>query len=378
MSQRQPHEYPRRILLCVTGLSPQVMTETLFALAVQRQPAFVPTEIHVVSTSDGIERADYMLLSKSQGYFRRLQQDHGLPEIAFSRATMHEIRGMDCHPLADIRTPDDNAAAADTITQLVSKLTRDPEAAVHVSIAGGRKTLGFYLGYALSLFGRPQDRLSHVLVSPDFENLKDFFYPTPGEHIIFNRDGKPLDAAQARVELAEIPFVRLRDDLPEAAVNGLVSFGDIVRAAETSRAEPHLRVLIGERAIECNGVRVDLPPQSFAVYGWLAERCWDEVEGVVSSVEFNNPESTLRNGLKLFGDHVFRNKFASGVEQWEQWNPDNTEWLFQRLHDLDARLTRALGPAGAKPYLVKRIRLGGRRNGYQLDLAPEQIEIVQA
>ena len=37
------HSYPRRILLCVTGLTPQILTETLYALAVQRQPPFVPT-----------------------------------------------------------------------------------------------------------------------------------------------------------------------------------------------------------------------------------------------------------------------------------------------------------------------------------------------
>jgi hypothetical protein len=38
--------YPRRILLAVTGLTPQVITETLYALAIQRQPAFIPTDIH--------------------------------------------------------------------------------------------------------------------------------------------------------------------------------------------------------------------------------------------------------------------------------------------------------------------------------------------
>jgi CRISPR-associated protein (TIGR02584 family) len=41
--------------------------------------------------------------------------------------------------------------------------TADPQASLHVSIAGERKTMGFYVGYALSLFGRTQGRLSHVL-----------------------------------------------------------------------------------------------------------------------------------------------------------------------------------------------------------------------
>lgn len=41
--------------------------------------------------------------------------------------------------------------------------------------------MGFFVGYALSLFGRAQDRLSHVLVSDPFESLTDFYYPH-GKH----------------------------------------------------------------------------------------------------------------------------------------------------------------------------------------------------
>ena len=50
--------------------------------------------------------------------------------------------------------PAADAFIADAITALVRALTADPGSAVHASIAGGRKTMGFYLGYALSLFGR--------------------------------------------------------------------------------------------------------------------------------------------------------------------------------------------------------------------------------
>src|SRR3990172_2018906 len=48
---RVPSSYPRRILLAVTGLSPQVVTETLYALAVEPpagEERFVPTEVHLV------------------------------------------------------------------------------------------------------------------------------------------------------------------------------------------------------------------------------------------------------------------------------------------------------------------------------------------
>lgn len=45
------------------------------------------------------------------------------------------------------------------------------------NLAGGRKSMGFYIGYALSLFGRGQDRMSHILVEEAFETHPEFFYP---------------------------------------------------------------------------------------------------------------------------------------------------------------------------------------------------------
>jgi CRISPR-associated protein (TIGR02584 family) len=63
-------------------------------------------------------------------------------------------------PLVDIRTQANNQAMADGITEWIRSFTADPETAMHVSIAGARKTMGFYAGYALSLYSRSQDRLS--------------------------------------------------------------------------------------------------------------------------------------------------------------------------------------------------------------------------
>ena len=48
-----PEKYPRRVLLAVTGLSPQIVTETLYALAVER--CWIPTEVRVITTLQGAE-----------------------------------------------------------------------------------------------------------------------------------------------------------------------------------------------------------------------------------------------------------------------------------------------------------------------------------
>ncbi|MDR3221643.1 MAG: TIGR02584 family CRISPR-associated protein, partial [Candidatus Accumulibacter sp.] len=225
----------RRILLAVTGLSPQIVTETLYALAVAQDPPWIPDEIHLITTSDGANQARLLLLSEQPGWFRRLCEDYDLPVIHFDADCIYVVTDTDGQALDDIRSPEDNLLAADFITEKVRAFTADTGTELHVSIAGGRKTMGFFLGYALSLFGRPRDRLSHVLVSAPFESNRDFFYPTRREHVIYTKvpKAKPIDASKALVSLAEIPFVSLRHGLPDDLLRGQASYA---KAVETARA----------------------------------------------------------------------------------------------------------------------------------------------
>jgi CRISPR-associated protein (TIGR02584 family) len=268
----KPNEYERRILLAVTGLSPQVVTETLYALAIKRDPAFVPTEIHLLTTREGAERAQLALLSEDPGWFHRLRADYELPPIAFDARYIHVLRGADGAPLDDIRTESDNLAAADSITEQVRALTADDASAVHVSIAGGRKTMGFYLGYALSLFGRPQDRLSHVLVSEPYESSWNFFYPTRHSRVIEVPGNKLADTADAKVTLAEIPFVSLRAELPRGLLAGRATFAETVDAAKRALAAAELSLDPRSRLVRMAGKVFRLPPAEFALLAVLAHR----------------------------------------------------------------------------------------------------------
>lgn len=73
-AHQQPHQFPRRLLVAVTGLSPQIVTETLYALAVAPSAsAFLPTEIHLITTRSGAEKARLALLSDEPGWFHRLR-----------------------------------------------------------------------------------------------------------------------------------------------------------------------------------------------------------------------------------------------------------------------------------------------------------------
>jgi CRISPR-associated protein (TIGR02584 family) len=141
-----PHEYPRRVLLAVAGLSPQILTETLYALAVASDPPFVPTEVRLITTAEGAERARLSLLSDDPGWFARLLADYRLPPIDFDTHAIQILTGTDGQPLADIRQLADNTRVADHLIDAVRALTADPNCALHVSLAGGRKTMGYYAG----------------------------------------------------------------------------------------------------------------------------------------------------------------------------------------------------------------------------------------
>ncbi|MGQ9634955.1 MAG: CRISPR-associated ring nuclease Csm6 [Bryobacteraceae bacterium] len=260
----------RRILLVVTGLTPQVVTETVYALAVQRKPAWIPTEIRVISTSEGAERARLTLLGKTPGWFRRLRKDYGLPPIRFEESLIRGLRRPDGGPLEDIRTLADNEVAADALLEEIRDATAKADA-VHVSIAGGRKTMGFFAGYALSLLGRTQDALSHVLVEPPYESHPDFFYPSPSPRIIYTPppQSRPLDASRAKVTLAEIPFVRLRRLLERSRMTKGGTFAQAVQAAQEA-VGPSVAIRFDEGCLEAGGKRVRLRPAELAFYAMIA------------------------------------------------------------------------------------------------------------
>jgi hypothetical protein len=82
-------------------------------------------------------------------------------------------------------------------------------------VAGGRKTMSIYLTAAMQIYGRAQDTLSHVLVSEPFEMNQDFFYIPPSPRFLKRREGGEISTAEARIYLADIPFVRLRGSRDE-------------------------------------------------------------------------------------------------------------------------------------------------------------------
>ena len=365
-----PQTYPRRLLLAVTGLSPQVVTETLYALVKNPMEPWVPTEIHLITTSEGARRAQLSLLSEEPGWFHRLCRDYHLPPVAFDADHIHVLQNSRGQPLDDIRTPENNRLSADFITEKVRHLTSDPTASLHVSIAGGRKTMGYYLGYALSLFGRPQDRLSHVLVSEPFESSWNFFYPTPYSQIIETRDKALADTRDAEVTLAEIPFVSLRDGLPDRLLKGAASFSDTIDAARKSRLPPHIDIDLPRRCLHVQGEQIKLSPAEFAFYTLFARSRKEGLPPMNSRSEALVPRYLNEYAL-VVGRHSGQYVRAEKALDCE----DCKDWFDQRLSRTNKAIVRALGERLAASYLITP---GGQRpyTYYGLTLAPEAITFI--
>jgi CRISPR-associated protein (TIGR02584 family) len=363
--------YPRRVLLAATGLSPQIVTETIYALAVER--GWIPTEVRVITTLQGAEEVRLRLLSDDPGWFNRLREDYQLPEIGFSPDNIHVIKKADGEPLRDILTDADNVAVADFITEHIRAITADPAASLHVSIAGGRKTMGFYVGYALSLYGRAQDQLSHVLVSPPFESLNEFFYPSPRTRVAHGGSDRSLNAKEARVHLGDIPFVRLRDGLPKILLEGHASFSEAVTEAQKALPPRAVHLEPKTLTITAGGEPVQLKPAEFAFYLMLAERRRNRLPGAHWSDKHLQAEIAKSYALVV-------NPNSGDYERFEVSGMSKDNFNSRKSHVNNA-LVRTLGERRAKPYLIEALDpLPGhvRLRPYGLQLPPEVITIAPA
>lgn len=379
-----PASFPRRILLATVGLAPQIVTETLYALCLDKDAPFVPTEIHIVTTAEGSAVTRRMLLDQPQVRLARFAAEFDFPQLAgaLTPERIHVVEDLAGRPLPDIANEAGNSAAADLITRTMLKLTADKHSALHVSIAGGRKTMGYLLGTATQFFGRPQDRLSHVLVQPQpLELHPDFFFPTKEPRLLANRrdPDNPVNTADAVVELAYIPFVRLRDGLPRPLLDGSWSYTEAVARAQTAVAAPELVLDCASQFVSCHGIRFRFSPMQFTLYAVAARYRlaapetdgfihWTQISGDDFIAEFAKlPDTTI-------GEiNALRRDFSKIGTPGNEGNDDPRATKFQQAKKrLNDRLREQLGPYSG-PYELKQRRANNSQWLMGIDLPASAI-----
>ena len=255
----------REVFIFVVGTTPQVVTETLYAM-LHKDPSVYPDEIFLITTQTGSERIERDLLSSG-----KLKDFYDEFNVKFVNPQIVHLTDRNGNILDDIRTEEDNENVGDFIVDFVKTKASDPGSRLHCSMAGGRKTMGFYLGSALGLFGRPWDKLYHVLVTSEFESHPDFYWKPTAEKVLQVRgpDGKVLkrlNTKDAGIFLAELPFIRFRDKftLDGQGFRELVREGQ--KEVDTATSQKLLKADIAERTLRIGETIIEMVPMEIVVY----------------------------------------------------------------------------------------------------------------
>lgn len=275
----------RHVLIALSGHSPAVITETVWALA-RRNPKILPSHVVAITTRTGRDCIDSELFDS--GTWAHLKKVLHVPRDSLrfgpSSDAVRVFPSADrTRELDDILESPDNVAAADFILETLRQFTENPDVRVVLSIAGGRKTMSVLAALCLTLLGRPEDTLCHVLVNPPFDRADlepRFYFPDPEIPVYRVPDalGVPetITGKQARITLAQVPYVRFRklfnqnfNRLPGGYM-GLVAAAN----ADMDRLAPAPELVLNSREASCqvNGVPVSLNELQFLLVWVLAGR----------------------------------------------------------------------------------------------------------
>jgi CRISPR-associated protein (TIGR02584 family) len=195
----------KNILICVSGLTPQVVTETLFCLSVKEKIKI--DEVYVLTTKRGrdvilgLDKAASTPKTALKTEIKNLCKQYNLKMPLFDNNDTHIIVAKEeSIELPDVRSDKDNVLFPNRVASFIRDKTSSSDNTIFCSITGGRKSMSVHIANALSLFARERDRLLHVLTKE--ENEFKGFYP------VTKREAKDL-------QLSDIPFVRLRSLLSQ-------------------------------------------------------------------------------------------------------------------------------------------------------------------
>lgn len=271
---RQKNDTRTHVLISLCGTSPAVISETVFALAQAGDP---PGKVVVITTLAG-EACLRTALFES-GVWSQLRKSLNC-DISFSLNQEHlrllpDGCGGDAPDVADTLSAE---SAGSFILDVLRQYTENPDTRITFSIAGGRKSMSALGALCMSLLGRHEDRLCHILVNPPFDDpgLKPgFYFPVPGR-IHVDRNGNSWDSADARLTLSILPFVHCRylierewRRLP-GEYTRMVALAD--RAAEVFEEPSELRLYPGLLCVRAGKAEFSLQFQLFLLYWMLAER----------------------------------------------------------------------------------------------------------
>ncbi len=337
---------PTDVLIALCGLSPAVLTETVWALAHEAPPT-IPDRVFVLTTTAGRTAIERDLIDS--GAWERLREALGVSagSLVFG-SVRDDIRvfpaGSRAAELDDIAYLADSVAAADFTLETLRQFSEAPETRIVFSIAGGRKTMTALAALCMTLLGREQDRLCHVLVQPPFDSPMlepRFYFPDDAPRKYRSRDGTVHSAGSARINLCDIPFVRVRyllDDeqhrQPKAFMR-TVEYANSRIAAQTQPPTLHLCPPTMECRID--DIPIRLSAAEFAMYWMMAEHKRKE------HPPYTSPRA-LHAAFDCFANEITTEQMPEAMnnKRFRPWRTDERE-TYRLASKLKASIQAAVG-----------------------------------
>lgn len=269
----------RQILVAGMGTSPAVLTNAVWALAHQREPV-VPDEIVVFITKNGKTLLKKELFDDGvwADMLKCLAREGVNVEgkLMFGETSIRSIPDAKGNEIDDLRTGEDNLRAADFMLAQLRQYTEDSGVELHVSIAGGRKTMSALLFSCMTLLGRENDKVYHVLLPSEFEGGTEpvFYFPKRAAKYKSRFTGKSYPGAKVQGELFEVPFVRMRgwyqEKFKEIPPSYRTLISKVQKVAPPAVAYPEIEIDAWNGWVTLNGRQVSMSRTCFAMLLLLA------------------------------------------------------------------------------------------------------------
>jgi hypothetical protein len=135
----------------------------------------------------------------------------------------------------------------------------------------------------MSLLGREEDKVYHVLIPPEYDCGMNppFFFPEKAvKHELLSRGqptGKRVSSTKIGIELFEVPFVRMRGWYQDKFKSELPSYKSLISKVQSvappAVVYPEIEIDAWGRGVLLNGVSVALSSSCFAMLLLLASGC---------------------------------------------------------------------------------------------------------
>lgn len=378
----------KEIFIFVAGATPQIITETVYALA-HCEPPVYPDEIYIITTETGRRRIEDTIVRKD--LFALMSKEFNIPLKGLTSESFIIVKDSQGNPLEDIRTEEENEAIGDTITSFIREKSKDMKARLHCSIAGGRKTMSFYLGAALQLFGRPWDKLYHVLVSPEFESNPEFFYKPKKNKVIECRmpDGtvKRLNTKDAEIQLAELPFIRLGNKISLHGKGFREFVAESQKEIDIATMQPTIRINLAERVIHIGDKLIEMIPMHLSLYtAFLMQKkeyckhrerpyCFDCTDCYQSHIELSD-RPALEEIVK-YHRQIYKNQPLKSEELLNRWKDGmGIDVIRQGISKINRTIKEQLNDETILPYysIVTVRKYSSSRYGVRVEKGKIRVE----